>query len=164
MTEEDLKQEIKQLKNEIEQLKSKKEEERDERILRALQWFNMGEAKAKAYVYLVKKGKATAEDVAKGAGLYPTTAREVLTELSERGIVLRDKLDTEGAGRKPFVYTAIPPSELLKKQVHTIEKTLSELMRLEFWKKNGEIKFKAPFLPIRIEIKGLKTEKEEPKK
>lgn len=161
MSEEELKEEIEKLKTEIENLKSKKEEERHERILKALQWFNMGEAKAKAYVYLVKKGKATAEEVAKGAGLYPTTAREVLTDLFERGIVLRNKLDTEGAGRKPFVYTAIPPSELLKRQVHTIEKTLSELMRLEILKKNGEIKFKAPFLPIKIEIKGLKKEKDE---
>lgn len=161
MTEnEDLKGEIERLKEEIEELKDGKEKDKDERILRALQWLNIGEAKAKAYIYLVKKEKATAEEVAEGAGLYPTTAREVLNHLADAGIVEREKLNTDGAGRKPFLYTAIPPSELLRKRVHDIEQTLSELLRLEFLK-NGEIKFKTPLLPIRIEIKGLKKEKKE---
>ena len=161
---EDLKKEIEQLKKEIENLRSEKENSvkestvRDERILRALQWLNIGEAKAKAYIYLVRKGRATAEEVAEGAGLYPTTAREVLNGLSDAGIVEREKLNTNGAGRKPFLYTAIPPSELLKKRVYDIEQTLSELMRLEFFMKSGEIKFKAPLLPIKIEIKGINKE------
>ncbi len=160
MTEtEDLKKEIEQLKGEIEKLKSRTEKTGEERMLRALQWLNIGEAKAKAYIYLVKKGKATAEEVAEGADLYPTTAREVLNSMADAGIVEREKLNTDGAGRKPFQYTAIPPSELLKRRVHDIEQTLSELLSLEFLMKNGEIKFKAPFLPIRIEIKGLKREK-----
>lgn len=158
MPEEDLRKEIERLKEEIQELKSKSNG--DERILRALKWLNIGEAKAKAYIYLVKKGKATAEEVAEGAGLYPTTAREVLNSMAESGIAEREKMDTDGAGRKPFLYTAIPPSELLKKRVHDIEQTLSELLRLEFLMKNGEIKFKAPLLPIRIEIKGLKKEKQ----
>ena len=161
MAEEDLKEEIERLKAEIHELKDKREKEKEnERILRALQWLNIGEAKAKAYIYLVKKGKATAEDVAEGAGLYPTTSREVLNSMAESGIVKREKLNTDGAGRKPFLYTAIPPSELLKKRVTDIEQTLSELVRLEFLMKNGEIKFKAPLLPIRIEIKGTKKEKQ----
>jgi predicted transcriptional regulator len=161
MAEEDLKEEIERLKAEIYELKDKREKEKEnERILRALQWLNIGEAKAKAYIYLVKKGKATAEDVAEGAGLYPTTSREVLNSMAESGIVKREKLNTDGAGRKPFLYTAIPPSELLKKRVTDIEQTLSELVRLEFLMKNGEIKFKAPLLPIRIEIKGVKKEKQ----
>jgi len=161
---EDLKEEIERLKKEIEELKSDTkgtEDERDKRILRALEWLNIGEAKAKAYIYLVRKGKATAEEVAEGARLYPTTAREVLNSMSDAGIVHREKLNTDGAGRKPFLYTAIPPSELLRKSVYDIEQTLSELLRLEFLMKNGEIKFKAPLLPIRIEIKGLKKVKKE---
>ena len=156
---EDLKQEINRLKEEISELKSEKEKNGDEKVLKALQWLNIGEAKAKAYIYLVRKGEATAEAVAEGAGLYPTTARDVLNRLSDAGIVKREKLDTEGAGRKPFVYRAIPPSELLKKRVYDIEQTLSELLRLEFLMKNGEISFKAPLLPIRIEIKDLRKEK-----
>ena len=161
MTEnEDLKDEIERLKGEIEELRRKTEKgEKDERILRALQWLNIGEAKAKAYIYLVKKGNSTAEEVAEGSGLYPTTAREVLNSMSDAGIVNREKLDTDGAGRKPFVYTAVPPSELLKNSVHEIEQTLSELLKLEFSVKKGEIKFKAPLLPIRIEIKGTGKEK-----
>lgn len=161
MTEnEDLKDEIERLKGEIEELRRKTEKsEKDERILRALQWLNIGEAKAKAYIYLVKRGSATAEEVAEGAGLYPTTAREVLNSMSDAGIVNREKLDTDGAGRKPFVYTATPPSELLKNSAHEIEQTLSELLKLEFSVKKGEIKFKAPLLPIRIEIKGMGKEK-----
>lgn len=160
MTEdEDLRKEIARLKEEIVELKSENEKnEKDEGILRALQWLNIGEAKAKAYVYLVRKGEATAEEVAEGAGLYPTTAREVLNSLSDARIVKREKMNTNGAGRKPFMYTAIPPSELLKKRVHDVEQTLSELLRLEFLEKHGEIKFKAPLLPIKIEIKGIKKE------
>jgi sugar-specific transcriptional regulator TrmB len=162
MTEdENLKEEIERLKGEVEELRREAKKEEDERILRALQWLNLGEAKAKAYVYLVKKGKATAEEVAEGAGLYPTTAREVLTSMTDKNIVKREKLDTDGAGRKPFVYTAIPPSELLRKQVHHMEQTLSELLQLEFMKKEGEITFKAPLLPIRIEIKSLRKERKE---
>lgn len=160
MTEdEDLRKEIARLKEEIVELKSENEKnEKDEGILRALQWLNIGEAKAKAYIYLVRKGEATAEEVAEGAGLYPTTAREVLNSLSDARIVKREKMNTNGAGRKPFMYTAIPPSELLKKRVHDVEQTLSELLRLEFLEKHGEIKFKAPLLPIKIEIKGIKKE------
>ena len=161
MTDENLREEIERLKGEVEDLKREAKNKEDERILRALQWLNLGEAKAKAYIYLVQKGKATAEEVAEGAGLYPTTAREVLTSMTDKNIVKREKLDTDGAGRKPFVYTAIPPSELLRKQVHHMEQTLSELLRLEFMKKEGEIKFKAPLLPIRIEIKSLRKEGKE---
>jgi sugar-specific transcriptional regulator TrmB len=158
--EEDLRREVLQLREEIEKLKTEKKNEQEERIMKALQWLNLGEAKAKAYIYLVKKGKATAEDVAEGAQLYPTTAREVLNSLSARGIVKREKLETNGAGRKPFIYTAMPPSELLRRQVHHIEQTLSELVRLEFIKKEGEIQFKAPLLPIRIEIKRMRGKKD----
>jgi sugar-specific transcriptional regulator TrmB len=158
--EEDLRREVLQLREEIEKLKTEKKNEEEERIMKALQWLNLGEAMAKAYIYLVKKGKATAEDVAEGAQLYPTTAREVLNSLSARGIVKREKLETNGAGRKPFVYTAMPPSELLRRQVHHIEQTLSELLRLEFIKKEGEIQFKAPLLPIRIEIKRMRGKKD----
>ena len=161
MTDENLREEIERLKGEVEELKREAKNKEDERILRALQWLNLGEAKAKAYIYLVQKGKATAEEVAEGAGLYPTTAREVLTSMTDKNIVKREKLDTDGAGRKPFVYTAIPPSELLRKQVHHMEQTLSELLRLEFMKKEGEIKFKAPLLTIRIEIKSLRKEGKE---
>ncbi|MBU7024315.1 MAG: hypothetical protein HXS40_09135, partial [Theionarchaea archaeon] len=95
--EEDLRREVLQLREEIEKLKTEKKNEEEERIMKALQWLNLGEAKAKAYIYLVKKGKATAEDVAEGAQLYPTTAREVLNSLSARGIVKREKLETNGA-------------------------------------------------------------------
>jgi predicted transcriptional regulator len=155
---ENLKEEIERLQGEIEQLKIEKEEKEEERILRALRWLNIGEAKAKAYIYLVKKGRATAEQVAQGADLYPTTAREVLTKMAEAGIVKREKLDTDGAGRKPFLYTAISPSELIKKRAYEIEQTLSDLLRLEFLRKDGEIKFKTPLLPIRIEIKSTRKE------
>ncbi|MBU6998486.1 MAG: hypothetical protein HXS41_13110 [Theionarchaea archaeon] len=160
--EEDLRREVARLKEEIEGLKTEKKNEEEERIMTALQWLNLGEAKAKAYVFLVRKGRATAEDVAEGAQLYPTTAREVLNSLAASGIVKREKLETDGAGRKPFVYIPMPPSELLRKQAHNIEQTLSELLRLELVKKEGEIQFKTPLLPIRIEIKRIrgKNEKE----
>lgn len=165
MTEnEDLRKEIERLNQELEALREEKQRKKggtlfSEEAMRALQWLNIGEAKAKAYVYLVTKGKATSEEVAEGAGLYPTTSRDVLNWLSDSGIVKREKLETNGAGRKPFVYTAIPPSELLKRRVSQVEQTLSELLRLEFLMKDGEIKFKAPFLPIRIEIKSLNPKK-----
>ncbi|MBU7013469.1 MAG: hypothetical protein HXS52_13050 [Theionarchaea archaeon] len=158
--EEDLRREVLRLREEIDELKSDKKHEEEERIMKALQWLNLGEAKAKAYIYLVRKGKATADDVAEGAQLYPTTAREVLNSLTATGIVEREKLETDSAGRKPFVYTPLPPSELLRKQAHHIEQTLSELLRLEFVKKEGEIQFKTPLLPIRIEIKRVRGEKD----
>jgi sugar-specific transcriptional regulator TrmB len=157
-----LQEEIDLLRGEIEQLKIEKEEKEEERIIRALQWLNMGEAKAKAYIYLVKKGKATAEQVAKGADLYPTTAREVLTKMAESHIVNREKMETNGAGRKPFLYTAIPPSELIRRRAHEIEQRLSEVLRLEFLRKDGEIKFKTPLLPIQIEIKNTRKESQNP--
>ncbi|MBU7030764.1 MAG: hypothetical protein HXS48_27780 [Theionarchaea archaeon] len=69
MTEnEDLKEEIERLKKEIEELKSRNSG--DERILRALQWLDIGKTTVKVCNFVLRTGKATAERAAE-AGLYP---------------------------------------------------------------------------------------------
>ncbi|HEC88341.1 MAG TPA: winged helix-turn-helix transcriptional regulator, partial [Thermoplasmata archaeon] len=81
--EEDYKKEIEKLKEEIKELK--KDREKESFLTETLRWLNIGDAKSKVYLYLLKKKRATAKEIIEEAGLYPTTVREVLTEMVKEG-------------------------------------------------------------------------------
>jgi predicted transcriptional regulator len=76
------------------------------------------------------------------------------------GIVSRGKLKVEGAGKNPYVYEAIPASELAKKKIRDIEDRLNRLLNLDRYLKEGK-EIKPPRIPVRIRIE--KVEKEEGK-
>jgi hypothetical protein len=71
--------------------------------------------------------------IAKGANLYPSSTREALSNMTKSGVVTRNKLETTGSGKKPFVYEAIPPGELLKIKLGGIETLLNRLQNLDVY-------------------------------
>jgi predicted transcriptional regulator len=106
-------------------------EDFDEALVGVLKFFLDSEAKSKIYLLLRKKGASTSRDIAKGANLYPSSTREALASMTKSGVVTRRKLDVEGSGKKPFVYEAIAPSELLKTKLSGIEASLNRLLNLD---------------------------------
>jgi len=154
--EEDYKKEIEKLKEEIKELK--KDRDKESFLTETLRWLNIGDAKSKVYLYLLKKKRATAKEIIEEAGLYPTTVREVLTEMVKEGVLEREKLKIENAGRNPYVYNAVSPLEIIKKRITVLEKGVSELLSLDSPK---EMKFKPPLIPVKIEIKISETKKKE---
>ena len=137
-------------------MKSFKElETTDLRLVNVLTDFWFTEIKAKIYIYLRKAGKSTAEEIVKGTGLYITSVREALAELHETGIVRREKVRKNGAGKPPYLYEAISPGELIDKMSHDIQDKLSKIFMLDdILKKSVEMKF--PVLPIKLKIERKK--------
>ncbi|MFQ5888102.1 MAG: helix-turn-helix domain-containing protein, partial [Candidatus Hydrothermarchaeales archaeon] len=106
-------------------------EDFDAALINVLKFFLDTESKAKIYLYLRKRGKSTSTEIAKGANLYPSSVREALVEMTKAGIATREKLVKEGAGKNPYVYEAISPTDLLKKKVDKIENRLNKLINLD---------------------------------
>ncbi len=123
----------------------------DKPFVDLLVFFLNTETKAKIYLYLRKFGKATSQEIAKGTILYPSSVREALVDLHDMGVVRREKAETEKVGKKPYIYEAIPPVELMKKTVGNIEQKLNKLVDLDrYLDEEGEIKH--PRIPVRIKI------------
>ena len=134
----------------------------DEALVNMMKFFLDTETKGKVYLYLTKKGMSTSKEIAKGANLYPSSVREALAELTKKKIVVRKKLEKEGAGKNPYVYEAIPPSELAKMKIKKIEERLNNLVDLDRHLKKGEKgerEIKHPKMPFRIKIERVKEEK-----
>jgi len=62
--EEDYKKEIEKLKEEIKELK--KDRKKESFLTETLRWLNIGDAKSKVYLYLLKKKRATAKEIIEG--------------------------------------------------------------------------------------------------
>ncbi len=122
----------------------------DKSLIDSLANLLSSEVKAKIYIYLRKYENSTVEEIAHGTGIYPSTIREAILEMYREGIVTRGKLDKEGSGKKPYVYSAIPPSEIVKKISKSLQKKLNDLMMVDKKIKKKEIK--VPFLPVKIVI------------
>lgn len=103
----------------------------DKALVKRLKIFLDTETKAKIYLYLRKKGKAISEEIAKGTDLYPSSVREALIEMTEKGILKREKKEREGTGKKPYLYDAISPLELTNRVISKIEKNLNDLLSLD---------------------------------
>ncbi|MDY6779587.1 MAG: helix-turn-helix domain-containing protein [Halobacteria archaeon] len=103
----------------------------DTGLVELLSSFLETETRSKVYLYLRKRGEATSEEIAEDTGLYPSTVRETLSDLYQEGIVERRKKQTEGAGNNPYVYTAIPPSNLAQKFSERVEERLNKLFNLD---------------------------------
>jgi len=129
-------------------------EDLDEAMVGVLKFFLDSEAKSKIYLYLRKKGPSTSQDISKGANLYSSSTREALAEMTKKGTVTREKLETEGIGKKPYIYEAIPPGELIKKKIGGIESKLNKLLNLDSSIKEGK-KSKAPKMPYRVRIEKI---------
>ncbi|MFQ6136796.1 MAG: helix-turn-helix domain-containing protein [Candidatus Hydrothermarchaeales archaeon] len=138
-------------------VKVPEKEDFDEVLVNLLKFFLDTESKAKIYLFLRKRGKATSLEIAKGANLYPSSVREALAEMTKGGIVTREKLEKEGAGKNPYIYEAIPASELTKKKIRKIEERLNTLFNLDTYIKEGR-EVKPPGVPVRIRIEKIEDE------
>jgi predicted transcriptional regulator len=106
-------------------------EDLDEAFLGVLKFFLDSEAKSKIYLYLRRRGASTSREVARGANLYPSSVREALASMTKSGIVTRKKLETGSTGKKPFVYEAISPVELVRSRLSGFETSLNRLFNLD---------------------------------
>ncbi|MFU8653714.1 helix-turn-helix domain-containing protein [Methanotorris formicicus] len=122
----------------------------DTTLINSLASLLSSEVKAKIYIYLRKYGESTVDEIARGTGIYPSTVREIILEMYEEGLVNRKKLEKEGLGKKPYLYSAIPPSEVVKKLSKSLQKKLNDVFILDKKLKKKEIKI--PLLPVRIVI------------
>ncbi len=113
-------------------------EEFDRGVVDLLAWVLDTETRARIYVYLRQEPASTSEEIATGTGLYPSTAREALAELTEEGRVSREKRESEGAGNNPYEYTAIAPSELVGGMVQQIQDELNTVVNLDQYLGEGD--------------------------
>ena len=121
----------------------------DATVIDILSWVLDTETRGRIYVYLRKEPWSTSEEVAEGTGLYPSTVREALAELSEEGIVERRKRESAGAGNNPYEYTAIPPSELVSNVVGRVQEELNTLFNMDAYLGESEERTEEP---VRIEV------------
>lgn len=103
----------------------------DARVVDILSWVLDTETRGRIFVYLRQHPGSTSEEVAEGTGLYPSTVREALANLTDEEIVTRQKRESEGAGNNPYEYTAIPPSELVANVVGRVQTELNTLFNLD---------------------------------
>ncbi|MFB6081952.1 MAG: helix-turn-helix domain-containing protein [Halanaeroarchaeum sp.] len=115
----------------IEEEADRARSEFDRRVVDILSWVLDTETRARIYVYLRQSPWSTSEEVAEGTGLYPSTVRESLAELTDEGVVDRRKRQSEGAGNNPYEYTAMPPSELVGSVVGRVQDELNTLFNLD---------------------------------
>jgi len=117
--------------------------------------------KARIYLYLVTKGKQTSDQVSKGTGLYPSTVRDALADMHGKGFLARTKVEKEGAGKHPYIYQAISPTQLVEAYARTMESRLTALLNVNRILKKDSIKL--PILPVTIFIGGKDRDEEKEK-
>lgn len=115
----------------LEQEAERAAEQFDEGIVDLLSWVLDTETRARIYVYLRQHPWSTSEEVADGTGLYPSTVREALAELTDERKLERRKRESSGAGNNPYEYTAIAPSELVGSVVGEIQDELNTVFNLD---------------------------------
>jgi predicted transcriptional regulator len=103
----------------------------DEGVVDLLAWLLDTETRARIYVFLRQHPDSTSEEVAEGTGLYPSTVREALAELTDESVVSRSKRTNAGAGNNPYEYEAIPPSELVRGAVGQVQRQLNAVFTLD---------------------------------
>ena len=89
-------------------------------------------ARARIYVYLIGRNGAKSEQIIKGTKLHPSTVREMLSEMHDKRLIYRKKIQKASIGKNPYMYFAIPPVELLKRYRSEMEDRLNRLARLAF--------------------------------
>jgi len=138
----------------------------DKNLIELLSGFLDTETRAKVYLCLRKRGEATSEEIAEDTGLYPSTVRECLSDLYQEGVVERRKKQTQGAGNNPYVYTAVPPSELAKRFSERVEERLNRLFNLDSYllgEQEEKREIKTDWSPYKIVIDTGEDEDDTPK-
>jgi predicted transcriptional regulator len=123
----------------------------DESVVDLLAWVLDTETRARIYVYLRQVPCSTSEEVAEGTGLYPSTVREALAQLTEEGTVDRHKRESAGAGNNPFEYEAIAPSALVRGVAGQVQSQLNAVFNLDR-QLNGDVEEGEQTEPVRITV------------
>jgi predicted transcriptional regulator len=121
----------------------------DDRVVDILSWVLDTETRARIYVFLRQNPGSTSDEVAEGTGLYPSTVRETLAELTAEETVTRRKREHDGVGNNPYEYTAIPPSDLVRDVVGEVQDELNALCKLDEGGADAGSKD-----PVRIEVEA----------
>jgi predicted transcriptional regulator len=130
----------------------------DQGVVDILAWLLDTETRARIFVYLRQHPWSTSDEVADGTGLYPSTVREALAELSEDDVVERRKRQAEGAGNNPYEYTAIPPSDLVSGAVGRVQSELNTVFNLDArLDRTDSSEGDDGDAPVRIEVEGGRT-------
>jgi predicted DNA-binding transcriptional regulator len=87
-------------------------------------------AKTRIYIFLFRKNGARSEDIIKGTHLHPSTVRELLVQMHEQKLIVREKLKNDSIGKNPYFYRAIPPIKLLQRYAQEIEDKLNRIANL----------------------------------
>jgi DNA-binding transcriptional ArsR family regulator len=122
----------------------------DEGLVDLLSWLLDTETRARIYVYLRQHPGSTSEEIAEGTGLYPSTVREALAELTDEEKVTREKRESEGAGNNPYEYDAIAPSDLVGGVVTDVQSELNTVFNLDDYL--GEAEIDPDSEPVRITV------------
>ncbi|WP_416839846.1 winged helix-turn-helix transcriptional regulator [Haloferax sp. DFSO52] len=103
----------------------------DDGLVDVLAWVLDTETRARIYVFLRQHPYSTSDEVATGTGLYPSTVREALAELTDDETVERRKRKSSGAGNNPYEYVAIAPSELVRGITSQVQSQLNAVFNLD---------------------------------
>uniref|UniRef100_A9A695 Transcriptional regulator, TrmB n=1 Tax=Methanococcus maripaludis (strain C6 / ATCC BAA-1332) TaxID=444158 RepID=A9A695_METM6 len=89
------------------------------------------EVRAKIYIFLRMYPESTVDEIAKGTGIYPSTIRESIFEMYNEEYVIRKKMDRDGLGKKPYLYSAIAPLDVVKLISESIKEKLNDLASVD---------------------------------
>jgi len=103
----------------------------DDSLVDLLAWVLDTETRARIYIYLREHPRSTSDEIAEGTGLYPSTVREALAELTEESKVTRTKRESGGAGNNPYEYEAIASGELVSSIAGEVQNELNAVFNLD---------------------------------
>jgi len=103
---------------------------RDKSIEKAIRDILESRVRSRIYLYLLRKNGAKSEQIIKGTQLHPSTVREALSEMYDRGLIYRKKIKNDSIGKNPYMYYPISPVKLLKQYASEIEYRLNKLASL----------------------------------
>jgi len=119
----------------------------DKGLMEMLKFFLDTESKVKIYLYLLKSGKSSSDNIAEGTSIYPSTCREALDSMLQMKVIEK----YEEGGEK---YTAVSPSKLVERKIGQLEKELNDFLKLEELLKDSK-EIRTPFLPFKIKIERV---------
>ena len=120
---------------------------RDKNVEKAVRDILKSKARSRIYIYLLRKNGAKTEQSIKGTRLHPSTVRETLSQMYEQKLIYRKKLKNDCIGKNPYIYYAISPVKLLKKNAAELEDRLNKLASLSFSNERSN-----NYRPFRIKI------------
>ena len=93
----------------------------------ALQDILSSRAESRIYLYLLRKKAARTEEIIKATKLHPSTVRETLSTMYTQQLIIREKINTETIGKKPYLYKPASPLKLIHKKANELENKLNAI-------------------------------------